>query len=58
MVGLDSRVIWFQMADLPACRLTEAAPFTHCGVDIFAQFIVKQTRSEVKRYGAVYLYGK
>ena len=42
------------MADLPACRLTETAPFTHCGVDIFGPFIVKQRRSEVKRYGAMF----
>ena len=42
-----------KMEDLLACRLTETAPFTHCGVDIFDPFIVKQRRSEVKRYGTM-----
>ena len=42
------------MADLPACRLTETAPFTHCRVDIFGPFIVNQRRSEVKEYGAIF----
>ena len=42
------------MADLPACRLTETAPFTRCRVDIFGPFIVKQRRSEVKKYGAMF----
>ena len=37
-----------EMADLPTCRLTETAPFTHCGMNIFGpSFIVKQRRSEV-----------
>ena len=44
------------MADLSTCRLTETAPFTHCGVDIFGPFIVKQRRSEVKSYGAMFTY--
>ena len=43
-----------KMEDLPACRLTETAPFTHCGVDIFDPFNVKQRRSEVKRYGTMF----
>ena len=43
-----------KMEDLPACRLTETAPFRHCGVDIFDPFIVKQRRSEVKRYGTMF----
>ena len=42
------------MANLPACRLKEAAPFTHCGVDMFGPFTVKQRRSTVKRYGAMF----
>ena len=38
-----------KMTDLPTCRLTETAPFTHCVVNIFGPslFIVKQRRSEV-----------
>ena len=43
-----------KMANLPACRLKEAAPFTHCGVDMFGPFTVKQRRSTVKRYGAMF----
>ena len=43
-----------KMADLPACRLTETASFTRCRVDIFGPFIVKQRRSEVKKYGAMF----
>ena len=51
---LRGRIREQKMADLPACRLTETAPFTHCGVDIFGPFIVKQRRNEVKRYGAMF----
>ena len=42
------------MANLPACRLKKAASFTHCGVDMFGPFTVKQRRSTVKRYGAMF----
>ena len=52
---LRGRIGEQKIADLPTCRLTETAPFTHCGVDIFGpSFIVKQRRSEVKRYGAMF----
>ena len=37
-----------KMTNLPACRLKEAAPFTHGGVDMFGPFTVKQRRSTVK----------
>ena len=43
-----------KMADLPFCRLNENAPFTHCGIDMFGRFVVKQRKSEVKRYGAMF----
>lgn len=42
-----------KMADLPRTRVEEAAPFTHCGLDCFGPFHVKDGRKEVKRYGLV-----
>ena len=39
-----------KMANLPAYRSKEAAPFTHCGVDMFN----KQRRSTVKQYGGMF----
>ena len=42
-----------KMADLPADRAECAPPFTYCGVDIFGPFLVKERRSEIKRYGAI-----
>ena len=32
----------------------EVPPFTYCRVDTFGPFIIKQRRSEVKRYGAMF----
>ena len=43
-----------KMADLPADRAECSPPFTYCGVDIFGPFLVKERRSEVKRYGAIF----
>ena len=43
-----------KIANLPACRSKEAALFTHCGVDMFGPFTIKQRRSTVKRYGAMF----
>ena len=42
------------MADLPQERCTEAAPFTYCGVDMFGPPIIKERRSELKCYGALF----
>lgn len=42
-----------KMADLPRTRVEEAAPFTHCGLDCFGPFHVKDGRKEVKRYGLI-----
>ena len=41
------------MADLPQERCTEAAPFTYCGVGMFGLLIIKERRSELKRYGVL-----
>nr|CAB3263161.1 uncharacterized protein LOC104265735 [Phallusia mammillata] len=44
-----------RMADLPSARLhPDEPPFSHVGVDYFGPFPVKQGRSIVKRYGAVF----
>lgn len=40
-----------QMASLPQERASQSPPFTYCGVDCFGPFIVKERRSELKRYG-------
>ena len=43
-----------RMANPPSSRLMEVPPFTYCGVDMFGPFIIKQRRSEVKRFGATF----
>ena len=43
-----------KMSDLPKERCCEAAPFTHFGVDMFEPFIIRQRRSSLKRYCAVF----
>ena len=43
------------IGDLPKDRFQEAAPFTYCAVDMFGLFKVKVIRSEVKRYGAMFI---
>ena len=42
------------MADLPHDRLKEEPQFTHCGVDIFGPFLIKERRNTLKRYGALF----
>ena len=36
--------------------LTETVLITHCGIDIFGPFVVKQKVREVKRYAAMFTY--
>ena len=43
-----------KMANLLSCRLNESTPFTHCGIHMVGPIALKQRRSEVKRYGAMF----
>ena len=43
-----------KMSELPQDRLDPAPPFTYCAVDYFGPFLVKEKRSEVKRYGVLF----
>ena len=43
-----------KMADLPADRVSSASVFSYTGVDLFGPFLVKQGRSSVKRYAALF----
>ena len=51
---LCGKMEYQKMGDLPQERCTEAAPFTYCGVDMFGPLIIKERRSELKRYGALF----
>ncbi|XP_022784654.1 uncharacterized protein LOC111325167 [Stylophora pistillata] len=43
-----------RMSDLPEDRLESTPPFTYCAVDYFGPFIVKNGRTELKRYGVLF----
>ena len=43
-----------KMADLPPDRLECIPPFTYCGVDLFGPFLIREKRSDVKRYGVIF----
>ena len=44
-----------KMADLPPSRLQiDTHPFAYCGIDYFGPLLVKQLRSQVKRYGCLF----
>nr|XP_054773349.1 uncharacterized protein LOC129281437 [Lytechinus pictus] len=51
----DATPVVQKMADLPADRVEPGRPpFTHVGVDCFGPYMVKQGRSQVKRYGCIF----
>ena len=39
-----------KMADLPKVSCLEVPPFTHCGVDMFGPYTVREMRSDLQRY--------
>ena len=43
-----------KMADLPDSRASCEGPFVYTGVDMFGPFLVKEKRSQVKRYVALF----
>lgn len=43
-----------KMANLPTDRLEPAPPFTHCGVDYFSPWLIKEGRKELKHYGVLF----
>ena len=44
-----------KMADLPSDRIEPSPPFSYCAVDFFGPFLIKERRSEVKRYGVIFV---
>ena len=52
--GRQAPVCSQKMADLSKERVTRGQPpFSHVGIDFFGPFIVKEERSQVKRYGCI-----
>ena len=51
--GLRSKAQIQMMSDLPVERLEPSPPFTHCGIDCFGPFTVKDGRKEMKKYGLI-----
>ena len=49
-------MVFQKMADLPVERCIEAPPITYCGVDMFDPYLIKERRSQLKRYGALFTY--
>ena len=43
-----------KMSDFPKERCCEATQFTHCGVDMFGPFIIRERTSSLKRYCALF----
>ncbi|XP_067931116.1 uncharacterized protein [Watersipora subatra] len=43
-----------QMGQSPPERIEQTSPFTHVGMDVFGHFMVKDRRSELKRWGLLF----
>jgi hypothetical protein len=52
--SLRGKLNYQKIADLPEDRVSEAPPFTYCGVDLFGPFLIKEGRREMKRYGCLF----
>ena len=42
------------MADLAVERITKSPPFTYCGVNMSEPFLIREKRSNLKKYGAMF----
>ncbi|XP_041461230.1 uncharacterized protein LOC121412484 [Lytechinus variegatus] len=51
---LRGSLVQQKMSELPKERVEPSAPFTYCAVDYFGPFLLKERRSEVKRYGVLF----
>ena len=51
---LRGKTVVQKMSDLPTDRITESAPFSYCGIDLFGPFKIKEKRSTLKRYGVIF----
>ncbi|KAK3730393.1 hypothetical protein QZH41_015611, partial [Actinostola sp. cb2023] len=43
-----------KMSSLPKDRVEQVPPFSFCAVDYFGPFVIKERRSELKRYGVLF----
>ena len=48
------RTVTQRMSDLPFDRAECVPAFTYCGMDVFGPFLVKERRTELKRYGIIF----
>ena len=51
---LRGKAAFQKMADLPDRRCVEAAPFTYLGVDNFGPILIRERRSNLKHYAALF----
>ena len=52
--SLRGKLVEQLMSELPSDRLQESSSFTHCGVNLFGPFTIKNYKKELKRYGEMF----